>query len=96
MRLLYHPSAAQEISDAAVLYESKAVGLGTAFLEQVDAAAEKLLRDPQRWPVIEHDIRRIMLKRFPFGIYFRIADDTVRVLTLKHHRQHPGYGMQRR
>ncbi len=96
MRLLYHPLAAQEISDAAAFYESKAAGLGATFLEQIDAAAEMLSRDVHRWPLIEHDIRRIMLKRFPFGIYFRISDDAVRVLTLKHHRQHPGYGMRRR
>jgi hypothetical protein len=37
-----------------------------------------------------------MLKRFPFGLYFRVAEDVIRILTVKHHRRHPGLGMQRR
>jgi plasmid stabilization system protein ParE len=96
MKLLYHPLAVQEIVETTKFYEGRSGGLGAAFLEQIDAAAERLLADPRRWPVIEHDIRRIMLKRFPFGLYFRVAEDVIRILTVKHHRRHPGLGMQRR
>jgi hypothetical protein len=48
-----------------------------------------------RWPIVEARIRRVMLKRFPFGIYFRVMDESIRVLTVKHHRRHPGYGLAR-
>lgn len=30
-----------------------------------------------------------------YGIYFRIAGDEIRILVMKHHSQHPDYGMGR-
>lgn len=95
MKLVYHPFATREVVEAAQFYEGRSPGLGEQFLIQVDEAAQALLRDPYRWPALDAGIHRIMLKRFPFGIYFRILDDTVRVLTVKHHRRHPGYGIAR-
>ena len=95
MRLLYHPLAESEIIEAASFYESRSPGLGEGFLGQLADAAIRVQYHPHRWPVVESDIRRIMLKRFPFGIYFRVVGDTIRVLTVKHHRRHPGYGTDR-
>jgi hypothetical protein len=39
--------------------------------------------------------RRFLMPRFPFGIYYRLADDELRILVVKHHRRHPGYGGER-
>ena len=95
MRLVYHPLAAQEVVEAARFYESRTNGLGERFLKQVDEVMRRLQEHPYQWPVVDADIRRVMLKRFPFGVYYRIANDTLRVLTIKHHRRHPGYGTDR-
>ena len=81
--------------EAARFYESRANGLGERFLKQVDEVMRRLQEHPYQWPVVDADIRRVMLKRFPFGVYYRIANDTLRVLTIKHHRRHPGYGTDR-
>jgi hypothetical protein len=56
---------------------------------------QRLQMNPYQWPAVDSDIRRVMLKRFPFGVYYRIAGETLRVLTIKHHRRHPGYGTDR-
>lgn len=95
MILIYHPLAEQEIVEAAEFYESRRRGLGSSFIDQVDEAARRISSDPMCWPEIEAQIRRVMLKRFPFGIYFRVTDEAIRVLTVKHHRRHPGYGLRR-
>ncbi len=50
---------------------------------------------PARWRIIKNDKRRYLMPRFPHGIYYRIVDDAVRILVIKHHSQHPDYGMQR-
>jgi len=47
--------------------------------------------------VIERDIRRSMLKRFPFVIYFRQpSSDRIRITVVKHERRHPEHGRKRR
>lgn len=50
---------------------------------------------PERWRVIRDDKRRFLMPRFPYGLYYRVAGDEVRLLVIKHHSQHPDYGIGR-
>lgn len=91
MRVSYHPDAEAEVIEAALFYSRKAADLGADFLDQIDQAVEDVLRDPTRFEVIEDDIRRCPVKRFPYSLYFRVRDKTVRILVVKHHSRHPDY-----
>jgi hypothetical protein len=52
---------------------------------------------PTRWMVASGDIRRSLMKRFPYVILFRIvSDDSIRVTVVKHERRHPAFGLFRR
>lgn len=52
---------------------------------------------PTRWMVASGDVRRSLMKRFPYVILFRIVgDDTIRVTVVKHERRHPAFGIFRR
>ena len=95
MRLIYHPEAEAELIAAAQFYENRVPALGAEFLEAIDAGAALILQDPRRWRVVEGDIRRYMLSRFPYAIYYRVLPDEVRVLAVKHHRRHPDYWRSR-
>jgi len=47
--------------------------------------------------IVEADIRRALMKRFPYVILFRvIADDCVRITVVKHEKRHPAFGIARR
>jgi toxin ParE1/3/4 len=54
-----------------------------AFAQIIDA--------PERWPIIEGDVRRYLMPRFPYAIYYRITAKHIRILAFKHHRRHPDY-----
>jgi plasmid stabilization system protein ParE len=95
MRLIYHPEAEAELIAAAQFYEDRVPALGAQFLEAIDAAASVILQDPRRWRAKEGEIRRYMLPRFPYAIYYRVLPDEVRVLAIKHHRRHPDYWRNR-
>lgn len=96
MRVTYHPGAEAEVIDAALYYSAKAWGLGADFLDQIDQAVSKILRDPTRFEVIEDDIRRCPVQRFPYSMYYRIHGDTLRILVVKHHARHPDYWKPRK
>lgn len=52
---------------------------------------------PIRWMVVERDLRRALMERFPFVIVFRIVDGgTIRVPVVKHEHRHPAFGLNRR
>jgi toxin ParE1/3/4 len=91
MRLTYHPDAGVEVVEAAQFYERRVPGLGRRFLHEFDTAIADILEAPTRWRILEDGVRRFVLKRFPYGIYYRIEGDHLRVLVLKHHSRHPDY-----
>ena len=51
--------------------------------------------DPQRHRIIAEEVRRYLLPRFPFAIYYRILPDQLRILAIKHHSRHPDYWRDR-
>jgi plasmid stabilization system protein ParE len=95
VKLVYHRAAENEVIAAAAFYEGKTKGLGLDFLDEFDRSVTRIMESPGRWRIVEGDKRRFLMPRFPYGIYYRIADGEVRVLVIKHHSQHPEYGMGR-
>ena len=82
MRLIYHPEA--ELVEAAEFYEAPSPGLGDRFLRPFDAAVTEVQASPVRWTLVEADLRCHTMARFPFGIYYRVRDDELRILVVKH------------
>jgi toxin ParE1/3/4 len=91
MRLIYHPDAEVELIEAAKFYAQRVSTLGAEFLDAVDQAVRAIVDAPERWRIIGGDVRRYLMPRFPYAIYYRITADHIRVLALKHHRRHPDY-----
>jgi plasmid stabilization system protein ParE len=91
MRLTYHPEAEAEIVQAAEYYEKRVEGLGARFLSDLEATILRILEAPDRWQKVEADIRRCLMRRFPYGVYYRVWPAEVRILVLKHHSRHPDY-----
>jgi len=91
MRLIYHPDAEAELIQASQFYEQRVPTLGAQFLDAVDSAISIILEAPDRWRIIENNVRGYSMPRFPYAIYYRVLPDHVRVLAFKHHRRHPTY-----
>ena len=91
MRLIYHPDAETELVEAAQYYESRIATLGVQFLGEAERAAAILLEAPERWSIIEKDIRSYLMHSFPYAVYYRVYPDHLHVLAFKHHSRHPDY-----
>lgn len=91
MRLIYHPDAETELIEAAQYYEHRVALLGVRFLDDTDRAVSMILESPQRWTIIEEDVRSYLMPRFPYAIYYRAFSDRIHILAFKHHSRHPGY-----
>ena len=76
MRVIYHPEAETELFEAARFYAERIPRLGSDFLDAIDDGIATIVSDPDRLPIVEHDIRRYTLRRFPYSIYFRVEADT--------------------
>ncbi|MDA0841437.1 MAG: type II toxin-antitoxin system RelE/ParE family toxin [Planctomycetota bacterium] len=93
--LIYHPEALSEAREVAVYYESNRDGLGREFLKAVDAAIERIEQFPEAWRKISGDFRRILLRRFPYGIIYSYLNDVIYVVAVMHLKRKPGYWKDR-
>jgi plasmid stabilization system protein ParE len=85
--------AEQEMLDAALYYERKAHGLGEDFLDKVDAAVVDAAENPQRWPILRNNVRRV--RRYPFAVLYRDDLDEIVILAVMHLKRHPSYWFKR-
>jgi len=92
----YHPAVEEELHSIITYYNGCAHGLGNEFLDEFDRQALKITAMPDRWPPVKNGIRRALMKRFPYVIYFRtVGKEIVRITVVKHQRRHPTYGLDR-
>lgn len=91
MRLIYHPDAEAEVIEAVQFYERRVPTLGAQFLDAADRVIRIIQDAPERWRIVEADVRQYPMSRFPYGIYYRALPDHLRVLAFKHHGRHPNY-----
>ena len=96
MTIEYHPGLAAELLEIRNYYNDCSPGLGDGFVDEFERFVLRIAATPARWMIVEHDIRRALMKRFPYVIYFRHStEDTVRITVVKHERRHPTYGLDR-
>lgn len=95
MRLIYHPDAEAELLGAVQFYNERVEGLGDRFLRDFDAAIVAIREAPHRWRIVEGEVRRLVMHRFPYGIYYRIIESDIHILVVKHHSRHPDYWKHR-
>ena len=89
MRVLVRAAAAADIDAAYLWYEQQRAGLGEEFLLEVQTVRERILRNPETFPVMHRQTRRVLLKRFPYAMYYRLAGDLVIVIACLHGRRDP-------
>ena len=95
----FHSEAADEYLAATRYYLDHASPLvAAAFVAEIEAAIGKLLESPQTWSVVEEpQIRRYILSRFPYSIYYRWELDQQRfsIYAVMHFNRRPDYWRQR-
>ena len=89
VKLIIAAEAERDISDAYGWYEDRRSGLGEDFLSCVDACIQAIVRAPELHPQICDEYRRGLVRRFPYAVFYDLADGTVTVYGVFHTSQHP-------
>jgi plasmid stabilization system protein ParE len=65
--------------------------LAESFIHAVETGIERILASPDTWKIIEEDVHRYLIHRFPFGIYYGIEHDRIFIYAVMHLSRHPDY-----
>lgn len=100
MRARYHRKAREELARAAEWYEERRPGLGADLLAEVKRALGILVSFPfssPLWPdlAVHLEVRRCVLRRFPYSIAYLVHLDTLVILAVAHEHREPSYWLDR-
>jgi hypothetical protein len=88
--LRVRPEAELDMFEGALWYDAERPGLGAAFLQAVRYVFGRIEKGALQFPLVSADIRRAILPRFPFGVFFVVEGDLATVLAVTHLHRHPG------
>jgi plasmid stabilization system protein ParE len=95
-RLVIRPEAQADIRGARAWYEGERPGLGDEFLDELDRLLRRAKETPLQFPEVIRGVRRALLHRFPYALYFVVKPDgSVVVLTVVHQRRRPAVWKRR-
>jgi plasmid stabilization system protein ParE len=81
--------AEADIKDAYQWYELQRKGLGESFLLCIEEALSRVSRTPLIYAIVHKDIRRTLIHRFPFGVFYIEGKKNITVLAILHARRNP-------
>jgi len=96
VNFVFHPKATEEFYKAIDYYEDTEPGLGFDFATEVYSAIQRSIAFPYAWPVIEDDIRRALVNRFPFGVLYSFEEERLLVIAVMHLHREPDYWKPRK
>ena len=88
-RLIIRPEAEAETAEAFGWYEDCNPGLGDEFLLCLDAAFNSISRSPEQYPRIHRAARRVLMRRFPYEVFFVEDEEQIVVISVFHAKRNP-------
>lgn len=82
-------AAQADALQAALAYEAERPGLGFRFDAELDRALGRIGDNPLQFPLVHADVRRGLLKIFPYAVYFVMVGDHARVFAVLHQHRRP-------
>jgi plasmid stabilization system protein ParE len=79
------------------ILESGELGLGYQCAIEIVAAVERIKSKPGMWPIMDHQVRRCLVHRFPYSVIYSVDEQRSRVLisAVMHLHRQPGYWSER-
>ena len=88
-RLKFSGRAVREIGEAFDWYEEQSRGLGSEFELAFELQLKRLEQVPLLYSEIIPGVRRTLLPRFPYGVFYTVKGDLVHVLAVIHNARNP-------
>lgn len=88
-RVTVSTRAVREIGEAYEWYEEQVPGLGKELIEALEAQFEAIAQSPWLYAETQQGIRRALLSRFPYGVFYASKGDIVSILGVVHTSRDP-------
>ncbi len=76
-------------------YRERGLDLAGEFRKSIDSCLENIRSLPESHPIVHRDIRRALMKRFPYGLFYVREGDLITVLACFHAKRDPAIWKER-
>jgi toxin ParE1/3/4 len=87
--LVVTAEAEDDIASARQWYEDQREGLGDEFVLCIEEALERIRRPPLSGREVVDTVRKIIVRRFPYGVFYRVDPDQIGVIAVYHAKRDP-------
>ena len=88
-RLKFSKRVLHEIGEAQEWYESQSTGLGEEFIAAMELQLKRLEQDPLLYAEVIPSVRRALLPRFPYGLFYAVRGNLIHILAVVHDARNP-------
>lgn len=92
----FHPEASLEYGEAVDYYIEINPLLADAFVGEAEHAISMIRKYPNRWRLVDENVRRYLVHRFPFGIYYSSNAHIINIIAIMHLSRKPDYWFSRK
>ena len=86
-RVVLSPDAKADLRSAIRWYVNIDMDLSFRFAAALDAILNRIAQHPNQFPLVRGPLRRAVMKRFPYSVYFKVKARTVYVASIDHQRR---------
>ena len=87
LALIIRPEAEADLAAAAAWYAR--IGHERRFEQRIENTLAGIVDGPLRFPVVYEDVRRALVRRYPYAIFYVVEPDRIAVLAILHQRRDP-------
>ena len=89
MIIRFSSDADAELAEARQWYAHQRQDLDLEFMDSVHEALTRVVHNPHFYPIVYRNLRRAVVRRFPFAIFFDVREDEIQVIAVFHSRRNP-------
>ena len=89
IRVVFRAAANHDIDDAFAWYERQQVGLGDRFVKALGMVVERIRMNPEAYTCVRGVIRRAILPRFPYLLFYVAEAERIVVIACLHASRDP-------
>ena len=87
--VILRPEAEIDVEEAASWYEFQQPGLGLEFLDEIKCVFNRVAQNPLLYKVLHRSVRRALIHKFPFGVYYCVTEKEIVVIAVMHECRNP-------
>ena len=87
--VIIRSEAEEDLKEIFQWYEEQSKGLGSDFLRCIDASLNSIQNYPEMSRKVYKNIHRVLIRRFPYGIFYIWNFNKIIVLAVFHAKRNP-------